>query len=166
MKAFYIEFKWALLYSAAALLWMFLEKLIGWHDAQIDKQPIYTNLCGLVAVLLYFLFMMDKRRNFFRGNMNWAQGFLSGTILTVIIAAISPIVQVVTYQYITPNYFDNAIRFRTAHNYMTLAQAESYFNLKSYIIQSALGSLPLGVITSALVALLMKTKTNKTANAK
>ncbi|RZJ35323.1 MAG: DUF4199 domain-containing protein [Flavobacterium sp.] len=165
MKAFYIEFKWALIYSAALLLWMMLEKFAGWHDVLIEKQPLYTNLFAIVAIVIYVLFMKDKRQNFFRGNMNWAQGFLSGTILTVAIALLSPIVQIITYHYITPDYFHNAINFRVSHNYMTQEQAESYFNLKSYMIQSGLGGLPLGVITAALVALLMKTKSNTSANA-
>ena len=38
MKNYSIEIKWALIYSIIALLWMFIEKIVGLHDIHIDKQ--------------------------------------------------------------------------------------------------------------------------------
>jgi len=42
---------------------------------------------------------------------------------------------------------------------MNLENAQAYFNLKSYMIQSAFGALAMGVVTAAVVAFFMKSKT-------
>ena len=40
----------------------------------------------------------------------------------------------------------------------TLAEAQSLFNLPSYLLMSAVGALMMGVVASLIVALLMRTK--------
>ncbi len=42
---------------------------------------------------------------------------------------------------------------------MTQPDAEAYFNLKSYMVQSLIGAAIMGIITSAVVALFTQTKT-------
>ncbi len=38
MKNYALELKWAINFSIASLLWMILEKTLGWHDQYLAKQ--------------------------------------------------------------------------------------------------------------------------------
>jgi len=159
MKNFQIEFRWALIFSLALLVWMYFEKAIGLHDAHIGQHAIYTNLFAIIAIIIYVLALKDKKRSFFNGDMNWKQGFISGMVLSVLIAIISPLVQYIISTYISPEYFNNVIDYVVENGKMTLENAQGYFNLKSYMLQSAFGALAMGLVTSAVVAFFVKSKT-------
>ena len=158
MKNFSIELKWAINFSIATLLWMILEKSVGLHDKNIEHYLLYSSFFGIVAIVLYFFAMLDKKKNYFKGNMTWREGFTSGIILSFIIALLCPLVQYVIFTYITPHFFENFIALAVSKKSSTPEQAAAYFNLKSYVLQSIFGALSMGVITSALVALIIKTK--------
>lgn len=164
MKNFSIEIKWGLLFSVATLLWMVLEKSLGLHDQFIARQAIYTNLFALVAIGIYILALSDKKKNFYKGKMTWKQGFLSGMVLSVIVSLLSPLIQYITFTYISPTFFSHIIAYSIANKVQTQAQAEAYFNMKSYLIQGVFGGLSMGVITSAIVALMVKTKNYSNEN--
>lgn len=159
MKNFAIEIRWGIQFSLVSLVWMIFEKTMGWHDELIHKQAIYTNLFAFVAIAIYFLALYDKKKNFYQGTMDWKQGFVSGMILSTVIAILSPMVQYVTYTLITPNFFENIIAYAVAHKIQTENQAHMYFSLKSYMIQGIFGAFSFGVLTSAILAFVLKTKT-------
>ncbi len=152
MKNFRIEIKWSLIFTAFGLLWMMMEKALGWHDELIDKHPLYTNLIAFPAIAMYVLYMLERRRKIFAGFMTWRQGFSGGLILSVMIAVLAPLSQYITSAWITPDYFTNAINFAVETETMTLEEAQNYFNMKSYMMQAPLAALIMGAITSAIVA--------------
>lgn len=158
MKKFAIEIKWAINFSIATLLWMILEHSLGWHDENIAKQVLYTNFFAFVAIAVYFLALKDKKDNFFMGNMPFRQGFISGVILSIFIALLSPIVNFITFKYIAPNFFENMINYAVANKVQTQVQANAYFNLGNYIQQGIFGSLSMGVVTSAIISFFLKSK--------
>ena len=90
--------------------------------------------------------------------MTWFQGLASGVVLCVVIAILSPLSQYITHEFITPDFFKNAINYAVENNKMTQENAEIYFSLKSYMLQSAFGALGMGVVTSAIVALFVRKK--------
>jgi hypothetical protein len=137
---------------------MVLEKAAGLHDTHIGKHAIYTNLFAIIAVIIYVLALRDKKQNFFGGSMTGIQGFITGIIISVVVAILSPFAQYIISTYITPEYFRNVIDYAVENGKMTLENAEAYFNLKSYMIQSAFGALAMGVVTSAVVAFFLKSK--------
>ncbi|MCM4158091.1 DUF4199 domain-containing protein [Gramella sp. AN32] len=158
MKNYSIEIKWGVIFTVVTLLWMLLEKALGWHDELIAEQAIYTNLFGLVAIALYVFALLDKRKNFFHGEMSWTQGFISGVILSIIVAILSPIAQYISLEIISPEYFNNIIDYSVEEGRMSRENAEDYFNLTSYIIQSFFFAIAVGIITSAIVALILRKK--------
>lgn len=158
MKKFSIEIKWAINFSILTLLWMILEHSLGWHDENIAKHALYSNFFGLIAILIYFVAIKDKKNKFFMGNMTFRQGFISGVILSIVIALLSPIVQYVTFNYISPHFFKNMINYVVTTKIQTQIQAEEYFNIKSYVMQGLFGSLSMGVVTSAIIAYFLKSK--------
>jgi hypothetical protein len=158
MKKFTIEIKWGVIFTIAGLLWMFLEKKLGWHDALIAKQPVYSMLFAIIAILIFVIALKDKKTNYYNSNMDWKQGFISGCIVSLVVAILSPLSQYITVEFISPNYFQNAINNAVLNNKMKLEDAKAFFNLNSYIFQAAFGGLSMGIVTSAIVAYFIKTK--------
>jgi hypothetical protein len=135
---------------------MVFERAMDWHDELIEKHPMYTNFFGILAILIYFLALRDKRKNFFNGIMSWRQGFISGIVVTIVITLLTPLSQYLVYKYISPDYFRNIIEYSVDNNRMIRRDANALFNLKSYIIQSTSWALVMGVVTAAIVAWLVK----------
>lgn len=158
IKKYAIELKWGVLFTVMTLLWMRLEKGLGWHDELIAKHAIYTNFVALPAIAFYVIALIDKRKNCYNGQMTYLQGFLSGFIISLVVMFLSPLTQVITFMYITPNYFENVIRYVVSQNQMSLQEAENYFNLSNYIRQSTLFAPLMGIATSAIVAIFVKRK--------
>lgn len=158
MKTIKIEIKWALIFLLMTFVWMFLEKSVGLHSIHIDKHPFYTMFYMIPAILVYVLALKDKKKNFFNGQMNYLQAFISGLILTGIITLLTPLSQYIVSTWITPSYFQHAIAYAIKNTQMDAATAEEYFSLKNYIIQGVMGAPIMGTITTAIVAFFLRTK--------
>jgi hypothetical protein len=151
-----IELKWAIIFSIASILWVGLERLMGWHDENIASHVTMTNIFAVVAILVYVFALLDKRNNFYMGFMSWKQGFISGTIMSVFVAILSPLALFISVTYVSPQFFENIAAHSVSTGAQTEAEAEAYFNLTNYMLQSAIFALVAGVITSAIVALFVK----------
>ncbi|WP_394974499.1 DUF4199 domain-containing protein [uncultured Croceitalea sp.] len=158
MKKFATEIKWALIFTLASLLWVLLEKALGWHDTYIDKHAIYTNFFAVIAIILFVLALWEKRNRDLGGKMTWFQGVASGMLISVVIAILSPLTQYITHELISPDYFKNMINYVVENDKMTQKNAEVYFSFKSYLLQAAFGALGMGAVTSASVALFVRKK--------
>lgn len=152
MKQRTTEVKWAIIFTVVALLWVALERALGWHDELIHKHAVYTNLFAVVAIALYVFALLDKRHRDHGGYMTWKQGFVSGLLISVGVAVLSPLAQYITHTVVTPDYFGNARAFAMTAGHTDAEAAARHFNLGSYIVQATIGALVLGVVTSALVA--------------
>ena len=158
MKNIKIEIKWGIIFTVITLLWSVLEKSSGLHDEHIDKHPFYTNFFAIIAVITFVIALQDKKKNHYGGVMNWQQGFISGLIISAVVALLSPLAMYITFEYISPNYFTNVINYTVDRKIHSREAAESFFNLNSYMMQGIVGSLSMGVVTSAIVALLVKSR--------
>lgn len=159
MKNLKIEIKWAIIFSVIGLLWMLLEKLVGLHSTHIDKHMYLTNLFAIPAIIVMVLALKDKKKDFYAGQMNYKQGLISGTILSVFIALLSPLTQWITSTIITPEYFPNVSAYSVETGYYkSIEEAEAYFNLKNYIVQSTIGALLMGIITTAIAMIFIRSK--------
>jgi hypothetical protein len=156
------EIKWALIFVGMSLLWMVLEKLVGLHGTHIDKHMYLTNLFAIPAIVVYVLALKDKKNKDYKGEMTYKQGLVSGLIITAIVALFAPLTQWITSTWITPEYFPNVIAYSVETGYYTsLEEAEAYFNLENYMFQSVVGAIVMGVLTSAIVAFFVRTKSAK-----
>jgi hypothetical protein len=153
MKKFKIEIKWALIFVGMMLFWMLLERLFGLHDRNIEYHPLVTNFVAIPAIIVYVLALLDKRRNYYHGRMSYLQGFVSGIIITVIVTLLSPLTQLITSLVITPDYFQNVIEYTVTTGTMSRAEAEEYFTLNNYLVQTIMFTPVMGIFTSAIVAI-------------
>ncbi len=158
MNKYKIEIKWAIIFALMILFWMLLERFSGLHSEHIDKHAIYTNFFMLPAIAVYVFALLDKRKNYYQGTMTYKQGFVAGIIVTAIFTALSPLTQYITSTIISPDYFSNIINYSVKEGQMTQIEAQNYFNLKSYIIQSLIGAPFMGIITTAIVAIFTRNR--------
>lgn len=158
MKKFAIEIKWAILFVVVQLIWMVSERIAGLHDENISKHAIATNFFAFVAIAVYVVALLDKRKNDFNGKMTWIQGFISGLIITLGVTILTPLTQYLTVEVITPHYFDNMIRYAVENGLQTQEEAEGYFNVRSYMIQSVMTAPIMGLATSAIIAIFTRKK--------
>ncbi|MFN8257849.1 MAG: DUF4199 domain-containing protein [Bacteroidales bacterium] len=94
--------------------------------------------------------------------MNYKQGLITGIILSVFIALLSPLTQWITSYVITPEYFPNVIKRSVELGYYkTTVEAEAQFNYPNYAIQGAIGALVMGILTTAIAMIFIRTKNKK-----
>ncbi|MCU0379931.1 MAG: DUF4199 domain-containing protein [Chitinophagaceae bacterium] len=158
MKPFRIEIKWALIFAVMTMAWMYMEKLLGWHDQKIADHASLTNFVAIPAIALYVFALLDKRKNYYGGHMSYAQGFMTGLIMTAIVTILSPLTQYIVSTYITPSYFPNAIRHAVETNAMSEENANEYFSLSNYIMQGLIGAPVMGLLTTLIVAIFTRKK--------
>lgn len=161
MKSIKIEIKWAILFSLMMLAWMFLERLAGLHDQHIDKHAIYTNFVAIPSILLFVLALKDKKKNYYSGQMSFAKGFISGLLMTGFIVLIVPLNQYITLNYIMPDYFKKATEYALENKLATAEELAAFFNAESYLVMSLFGAVIMGIVTSAIVAVFVRTKESK-----
>ncbi|MGV8815921.1 MAG: DUF4199 domain-containing protein [Gelidibacter sp.] len=160
-----IELKWAIIFSVVGLLWMVLEKLCGLHGKYLDYQLYLTNLFAIPAIWMMVLALKEKKKMAYNGQMNYKQGLISGIIISAIIALLSPFTQWITSFVITPEYFPNVIRRSVELGYYTSTEeAQANFNYKNYAIQGAIFSFIMGVVTTAIAMIFIRTKKNNISN--
>lgn len=154
-----IEVKWAIIFSIVGLLWMLLEKLSGLHSTYIDYHMYLTNLFAIPAIVMMVMALKDKKKNFYNGLMSYKQGLISGIILSLFIALLSPLTQWITSFIISPEYFPNVIKRSVEIGYYkTTEEAEAFFNFRNYVIQGVLGAFIMGVVTTAIAMIFIRSK--------
>lgn len=159
MPTIKIEIKWAILFSIMGLVWMLLEKLTGLHSTYIDYHLYLTNLFAIPAIWVMVLALKEKKKVYYNGNITYKQGLISGIILSVIIALFSPITQWITSYIITPEYFPNVIKRSVEIGYYkTTAEAEANFNYPNYAVQGAIAALIMGLITTSIAMIFIRSK--------
>ena len=159
MKKFSIEFKWALITILVFLAWMTLEKELGFHDEKIKWEPLFNILYIFPLFLVYFLALLDKKTNYYKGNMNWKQGIIAAIVISFIMVLFSPISQFILHEFISPNFLNNTINYTVAAKKLSLEGAKEYTTLSSSIWKNISDSLSFGVVIGAIVAYILKTKT-------
>ncbi|WP_439506046.1 DUF4199 domain-containing protein [Sediminibacterium sp.] len=159
MPSIKIEIKWAIIFSIMVLVWMLLEKLSGLHSTYIDYHLYLTNLFAIPAIWVMVLALKEKKKIYYNGNISYKQGLISGIILSVIIALFSPLTQWITTYIITPAYFPNVIKRSVEIGYYkTTAEAEANFNYSNYAIQGAIAAIIMGLITTSIAMIFIKSK--------
>lgn len=75
MKYFTIlELKWGFIFFIASLLWMYFEKLMGWHGEKISQHATMTLSFAVIAIAIYVFALLEKRKKKYNNRMTWLQG--------------------------------------------------------------------------------------------
>ncbi|CAN5621014.1 hypothetical protein BH11BAC2_BH11BAC2_23540 [soil metagenome] len=154
------EIKWGIIFSLVSLVWVTMEFYLGYHTTKIEQHPTFTMFFILPAILMMTAGIREKKSEL-GGVISYKEAFLSGIIISIVVAILSPLVQVIFSNFINPNFYQTFIDYAVSHGKATKSEAEAYFNLKSYTIQSVIGAIVMGMITSAIAALFIRTKVEK-----
>lgn len=157
LNEYKLEIKWGLIFCGMMMLWMVGEKVLGFHSERIDQHVIITNFIAIPAFIVYYFALVDKR-NQLGGFMSWKQGFICGVLIAVVVMLFTPLMQYLISEVISPEYFPNAIAHAVKTGQATQADAEANFNLQNYLIQATIGSIVMGAITAAIMALFVRRK--------
>lgn len=158
MNKIQTEIKWGLIFSLSGLIWMLFEKSMGMHDVNLEKHANFTLWYAPIAIGIYVLALRNKKRTSYQGKMTYLQGFISGLIMTLVVLILTPLSQYISHEFISPEFFPNIIRLTVEKGQMTQEEAEAHFTLMGYIQQSLIFAAFMGLMTSALVALLTRSK--------
>lgn len=160
MRNFSIEIKWAIRFTLLTLAWAIGEKAVGLHDEYISNYWILSNLFVFPAVLFFYLAIKEKKKYVYENSMTFRQGFITGLVLSTIIALLNPATQYIIYKSVSPHFFDNIIAYKVQNkNFpMTYENAQMLFNLKTHLIESTFTALSKGIITGAIVSYFLKNK--------
>ncbi len=156
MKKLRIELKWGVIFFLSGLAWMVLEKSLGWHDRLIEQHATYTLLYAPLAIFIYVVALWEKKKKTYRGRMTFLQGLVSGLVITLVVVVLTPLSQFISHGLISPDYFSNIIQFTVNSGKMTLPEAEAYFNLMNYTTQSVFFAGVMGILTTVVVMIFMK----------
>ncbi len=158
MKAIQIELKWAVLFTAMSIGWIFLEKAVGLHDEYLEHHPIYTNLFAIPAIIFYVLALKEKKKKFYKSHFKYKNVLISGIILSLIITLLAPLGTYVSVEYVSPDFFENAIKKSVEIEYFTEQEAIEYFNTSNYMLQSLMFTPLFGLLTTLVVGIFIRTK--------
>jgi len=164
MSNFRIEIKYAVLISLLMLLWLSIEFMVGLHEDPLIQYHRYVTMLALIIPIVSARMAVRDKLDLLNGKISFKQAFLTGFLIAFFAAVLSIPSQVIFHKLINPDFFDNMINYsakRAGSLQMDMSkarqEAEMYFNLTSYIIQSGLGTLVFGTVIAAVMAWRMKT---------
>ncbi|MBL0308775.1 MAG: DUF4199 domain-containing protein [Bacteroidetes bacterium] len=150
--------RYSVLLSLLMLLWLSLEYMVGLHDRFIAYQPYVTLLAVGISIFCIHRALIEVQKEALH-RLTFRQAFVIGFIITLISAVLAIPVQIIFHQLINPDFFQNMKEYSVKHAIelnedveRAKLQAESYFNLTSYLLQSVLGTLVSGTVISLVLA--------------
>jgi Protein of unknown function (DUF4199) len=149
------EIKWGLIFSLVQLLWLALEYAVGLHDKYISMHPFLSLLFIIPAFAMMILAIAEKRR-VLGGSVSFKQAFLCGLGVSVVVSLLAPLAQFIFHRFINPSFFENMIDYMISTGRSTPEQANDFFNLKFYMFQESMSAIVTGVITSSILAAIMR----------
>lgn len=158
MKNYQTELKWASIHFLMYLAWMGMEHLCGLHGRNIHYQQLVSTFILLPSLFIYFLALREKKQKVYQGTITFRQAFKSGMLLTLFMVLLSPLSQLITFQLIAPEYFQNMREFAVAQQKMSVIKAESRLNIGAFIVQGVIGGMITGTVFSILISLLIRSR--------
>lgn len=159
MEKIGIELKWAAFITIFSCLWAALEKALGYHE-DFSNILVITFIYYVLLTFLWAFAFIDKKRSLGKGaDWPFTKAFKFGLFVTGLLTILNPISQYIIYQSISPDYFENVIKYQLSKGNQTRADLEMIHNMEFAIRQGIMNVLSLGVIFAALYAWVFKTKT-------
>ena len=156
--------KWGFLTAFFTFLWLTLEFAVGIQSDYIAFHPVIT-LVALIIPLLCLYYGLREEKLKAPAHFSFSRALLVGMLISVVAAVFSILGQWVFHTWVNPAFFDSMINFRESK---ALAQgidvlvarreAEAYYSLESYLMQTVGGVLLGGAVISAILAFFMRIK--------
>lgn len=158
MNKLKIEIYWAFYLAFTYILWMQIEKWLGFHDSKIQFQPLIDLLICIPFSFLYYRALFLKNKNNYSDQITFNQAFLSSIILTGIFAVFLPVAIFFVTKYISPDLYSNFINFAVKNNGIKLETASSLYNFKSFLFMNLSTLIPIGIVIGYIVSKVISNK--------
>jgi Protein of unknown function (DUF4199) len=157
MQKLKTEFRWAIYYTFFSIVWFQFEKKLGFHDTKIGSQTLFSYLFYLLFFVFTFFCIKVKKKLVYQNQISFQQGLVSGSLLAVFCALMSPFALHFKIKYIHPEFFPKMIAFFTAQG-KNSEQIIGFYNFKAYAIMNVVEVLSFGIIFAFIVAKIVENK--------
>lgn len=111
MKAYLPEVGYGLALALAHLVWLIVEYTLGLHSTRIAQYSILTNLYVVIAALILWRAIKNRRDVLEGGQLLWWQGMTSGMIVSVVSAALRGPTWWFFLKFINPGFTQAMVEF-------------------------------------------------------
>lgn len=147
-----LEIYWGFYLAFTFILWMQLEKWLGFHSEKLFLQPIFSILISIPFSVLYYLALHLKKEKDYNKVITFQQSFLSSLLITGVFALFLPAALYFSLKYISPDLIDNFVSATIKTGKTTLEEAQSYYSFKSLLLMNYSSLLPIGIIIGYIVS--------------
>ncbi len=155
LKNLTTEIRWAFIFSALTILWMAIEKSLGYHGENIAGYHKFTFLFIPVTFLIYFLALRNTRNN--RGGITtYKESLVSGMLISIFIAILAPVTQMIIHNYVTPDFLSNLSHYAVSVDGIDADEADSFFTVSNYMKQTAIRAPITGTVITLLLSLIIR----------
>jgi hypothetical protein len=162
MNKFSILIKWAIRFTFIAILWAYLEKLLGYHTDKINSIFSFGLIFGIVYLITYYLTLAEVFTKVYNEKISYKSAFMNLATLTLFIAFLSPFPHLVMNNYISPDFFSNAISYYENKSPESIETAKEFYTLKSFILNGIQNTFSIGILLAAIMPLLFVNRKAKT----
>jgi hypothetical protein len=155
-----------ILIAMGTFVWICLEYISGLQDTYIDYHMYVTNLSFVIPVIGINWALKKRFHSFAPGTFQIKDGLISGVIVSVTAAFLIIPMLLSFFTYINPDFFDSMISESVKHAILNgentiraVQDAQEYFNLNSYLMQTFTGMLIFGLLVSLMVSYRLMKKT-------
>lgn len=147
-----LEIYWGFYLAFTFILWMQLERWLGFHTEKIIVQPLFSSLLFIPLTFLYWRALLLKKQNDYNNTITFQQSFISSLLITAVFALFLPIALYFSLKYISPNLLQNFIAKTMKSGKVSLKEAQSYYNFKSLLLMNYSSLLPIGIIIGYVIS--------------
>ncbi len=146
------------------LLWLAVEFMVGLHEEPLIKYHPYITLLAFIIPVVVTRMAIQEKTESLDGKITFKQAFAAGFLVAFFAAVLAIPTQFIFHKLVNPDFFSSMIDYsmKRAEEIKidpgkARQEAEMYFNLTSYIVQSGLATLVVGTIVAAIMAMRMRT---------
>lgn len=160
--------KWGALTALFMFFWITLEFAIGLHTEYIAYHPVVTLVALLIPLLCLYWGLREEKRKA-PAAFNFSRALITGLLISSVAAILGMLGQWAFHLWINPDFFDSQIAYAESKALsqgidvlVARREAEVYFSLHSYLLQTLGGALIGGAVASAILAFFMRNRNSNT----
>lgn len=154
-----LELRWGLIIGLTSMIWLYASYYLGFHTSGIEKMQMLVLISFLLCFVVYFLAFLALMKR--EPETTFPEGVKSGLLMTAVAAVIALLTQLGYFTVVNPGWTDYMVE--ETRLYFSekgvegealearLEEARTNFSLRSYLFQSALGTLVIGALFSAII---------------
>ncbi|UYW02430.1 DUF4199 domain-containing protein [Flavobacterium agricola] len=161
MNKFSILIKWAIRFTFVAILWTYLEKLLGYHDDKISSLFSFGLIFGIVYFITYYLTLAEIYSKVYNNKITYKSAFINLAALSILIAFLSPFPHMVMENYISPDFYNNAMAMYEGKSEDAIANAQQFYSITSRVVNGIQNALSIGILFAAIMPLFFINRKDK-----